>query len=262
MISSMMVALLSTANATDYTDYASWAADAGAHSTIAFNEVSLGTVLSTQYAGLSFLTSDVTQDGTGFTTDGVMLAGDADITIDFAAPQTSIGADYPGALQINLFDAAGALVYSSANFGGSGSGFFGGVVSPVPFVRAVLVDHFNFSSVFIDNLYFTNGGAAGPSIALGGSCPTAVTVAATGFTPGGNVAIVRSNGTGSFVVPSGGCAGTVTGLSASGVGLVTVVNANGSGNINYAGGVGAGICTKFLQFVDLTTCATSNVDQF
>lgn len=136
-------------------------------------------------------------------------------------------------------------------------------MSPVPFVRAVLVDHYDYATVVIDTLYFASGGGgADPSVALGGACPAAVTVAGTGFTPGGDVAIVRSNGTGSFVLPSGGCATRVTGLSSSGVGLVTVVSANGSGNINYAGGVGAGICTKFLQFVDLTTCATSNVDQF
>jgi hypothetical protein len=100
-----------------------------------------------------------------------------------------------------------------------------------------------------------------PSIALGGTCPSAVTVAARSFTPSGTVAIVAANGPGAVVVPSGPCAGTQLGLSSSGLQLLKIVTANAAGQINYAGAVGP-ICGKTIQFVDMTTCTPSNVDTF
>lgn len=108
--------------------------------------------------------------------------------------------------------------------------------------------------------YLLSGG--GPQITLTGSpCPSSVTVAARGFTPNRQVAVVRANGTGSYAIPSGNCAGTLLGIS-GGIQLVTMVQANGSGAINWSGSVAAGLCGKYFQFVDMATCRTSNIDQF
>jgi hypothetical protein len=111
--------------------------------------------------------------------------------------------------------------------------------------------------------FLLGGGGPRPTINLVGSpCPSSVTAQATGFTGGGTVAIVRSNGTGAAVIPSGPCAGTTLGLSTSGLGLITTITAPPSGNINYAGSVSAGVCGKYIQMVDMATCTVSNVDQF
>jgi hypothetical protein len=104
--------------------------------------------------------------------------------------------------------------------------------------------------------------SCGPTLTLGGVCPTAVTVSAANMTPFGTVAVVRSTAPGSFTVPSGACAGTNLGLSPVGIGLLTTVTANASGQVNWSGSVGPGMCTKWFQFVDMSTCTPTNIDQF
>jgi hypothetical protein len=117
--------------------------------------------------------------------------------------------------------------------------------------------------IYEREIEFLLGGGGRPTINLVGSpCPSSVTAQATGFTGGGTVAIVRSNGTGAAVIPSGPCAGTTLGLSTSGLGLITTITAPASGTINYAGAVSAGVCGKYIQMVDMATCTVSNVDQF
>ncbi|HMV65970.1 MAG TPA: hypothetical protein PKA64_03890 [Myxococcota bacterium] len=101
-----------------------------------------------------------------------------------------------------------------------------------------------------------------PHIVLSGTCPSPVSVAATGFTPGGSVAVIRSNAPGSFVVPSGSCAGLNLSLGAPGIGIVTTVTASPSGAISWSGSVGPTYCSKWFQFVDMATCQPSNIDQF
>jgi hypothetical protein len=119
------------------------------------------------------------------------------------------------------------------------------------------------SEIYAEEISYLLGGSARPTIDLvGAPCPSSVTARATGFTPGGTIAIVRSNGTGAAVVPSGPCLGTVLGLSTSGLGLITTITAPPSGTVNYAGAVSPGVCGKYIQMVDMATCTVSNVDQF
>jgi hypothetical protein len=99
----------------------------------------------------------------------------------------------------------------------------------------------------------------GPALALGGSCPGAVTIAGSRLTPGGPVAVLRADGPGATIVPSGVCAGLRLGLGAAGLGLVTVVTADAAGEIAYAGPVLPGLCGRSLQLVDLARCEASGV---
>ncbi len=88
-----------------------------------------------------------------FVVDGWGLEGFGKIVITFGQPQTHIGVEFPGALQIELFDDL-IQVGTTEQFGGLGTGKFGGVASPLqPFNKVVLSDGFD-DEVFIDNLHF------------------------------------------------------------------------------------------------------------
>jgi hypothetical protein len=80
----------------------------------------------------------------------------------------------------------------------------------------------------------------------------------TGASPNGRVALVRANSTGSFTVPSGGCAGTRLGLS-GGVSLIGIYTSTAAGNGNLSFTLPAGACGKKVQALDLDTCTTSGV---
>ncbi len=72
----------------------------------------------------------------------------------------AIGAEFPGAMTIDLYD-GDTLVGTSADFAGSGTGFFGGV-SGISFNKAVLRDWVD-DTVYIDNLHFGTSGATIPA---------------------------------------------------------------------------------------------------
>lgn len=121
-----------------------------------------------QYAGLGVTFSDLndtTLADTAFLSDGVGLNGHGAVTLRFSSYLTSLGAMFPGALTIQLFS-GGSLVGTSAAFGGQGDGFFGGVISDIPFNGAILSD-WSDGRVFLDNLYLQSPG--GPSIPDTGS---------------------------------------------------------------------------------------------
>lgn len=108
-----------------------------------------------------------------------------------------------------------------------------------------------------DNIAFRRGEF---TIALSGSCPGSATLTATGATPGGRIALLRAFAPGSQVIPSGyPCAGTTLGLNAS-VDLALSVNADSSGTLILTRTLPAAACGNiFIQAVDLSSCATSNV---
>ena len=54
--------------------------------------------------------------------------------------------------------------------------------------------------------------AGGPTLDVSGSCPGVLSITASGFTPGGNVAVLTGVGTGSDMIPGGQCAGVVSSL--------------------------------------------------
>jgi hypothetical protein len=145
----------------NFTNFATFESVVGPQLVIRFTEVPLGTAPSDEYAslGVRFLydaDNETVSEPDAYSTDGIGLAGGPEghltfIRFMFDNPVHSLGVDFPGALHIDLFR-GGTLVGASTNFGGSGAGFFGGVVSDVSFDRAVL-SAWLAGDVYIDNLH-------------------------------------------------------------------------------------------------------------
>ena len=144
---------------TSYATKSAYIAAAAPQSEITFGEFPIGTIVTNQYAPLGV----IFDDGDDQIASGIGLFGDSVgvpaanntnglVTLSFASPINSVAADFPGQLNISLFSGA-TLVGTSATFGGSGAGFFGGVQSTVPFDKALLQDLFD-NHVSIDNVYF------------------------------------------------------------------------------------------------------------
>ncbi len=91
-----------------------------------------------------------------------------------------------------------------------------------------------------------------------GTCPGPMNYSASGLTPGGAVAVIGAAGPGSFVVPTGVCAGTVTGLGAP-VRLLRMITADANGEVDANRLAPATICERNLQLVDMATCDVTNV---
>ena len=156
------------ATVTNYTDGSSYFSAAGPQTTVNFTGFVDGTVITNQYSGsgITFTDgNDAIQLNPAFVSDGIGLDGLGRISISFASLIFEIGVDYPGALRIELFSGA-TSVGTSSNFGGSGAGFFGGVISDVGFDRAVLSDWVD-DFVYVDNIYFGSTAVPEPgSLAL------------------------------------------------------------------------------------------------
>lgn len=96
------------------------------------------------------------------------------------------------------------------------------------------------------------------TLGLSGSCPGPVTVAISGATPGGNVALAWSLTSGSFTIPGGICAGTVLGLASPNV--LTILTADAAGNASFTGTAPGAACGAYVQALDFGTCSTSSVE--
>lgn len=153
----LLVSSTSSAAVTEYTDEVEWQSAAGAHTTITFAELPLFTLITDQYAYLGVLFTDGSDYTHGFSfntfpNDGYGLNGALDETsLEFSQPTYAIGADFPGGLAFKLYY-QDQLIYSSNWFGGSGAGWFGGLVSDEPFDMVYIYDP--FGGLFIDDLHF------------------------------------------------------------------------------------------------------------
>jgi len=259
MLLSLLILLPGLAQATEYTDRPTWEAAVGGVSTAPFTGYGSGTVITTQYQsiGMTFTQANDTVFFTNaFVTDGVGVDCTGDMQIVFSSPQNAIGVDFPGALVIDLYS-GNTLVYASSNFAGSGMGFFAGIVTNASFDRAVIGDWMD-GAAYVDNVSIAGGGV---SLSKQGSCPGPITLTVQNATPGGSVALALSASTGGFVIPPQFiCGGTVLGLGGT-PSLVLVVGANGSGTANVTGNLPPGVCGRYVQVVDLSSCNTSNVLQ-
>ena len=103
---------------------------------------------------------------------------------------------------------------------------------------------------------FTGGGPAF-SLASGGGCPGPVTFTATGATPGGWVAFAYGRAGNTTIPGAMACGGTV--LDISRAKKAGTVAANGVGTAIMTKNVPAAGCSFFVQAIDVSTCATSNV---
>jgi len=99
----------------------------------------------------------------------------------------------------------------------------------------------------------------GPALTISGTCPGTIDVAVTGGTPGGSIALVRSNSLGNTTVPGGGCAGTQ--LDLDGAALLSILPLDGNGEFTTTRNVAGALCGAFLQALDLDTCQTTNTAQ-
>jgi hypothetical protein len=150
------------ASTTNYTGKTAFLAAVPGATSIDFTGLSDNAVMSTQYSGLGIVFTqgdDLAITSSSFVTDQKGVCGDGlvdtqdTIAVQFATPITGLGCDFPGALAIRLFVGVTEVGFSG-QFGSSGTGFFGGITSTVPFDRAMFTDPFD-GQVFIDNLYFS-----------------------------------------------------------------------------------------------------------
>ena len=141
---------------TNYTDYATWLSDFGA--SVAENryaELGDGVIVTSQYSGVgaTYTDGDDVTFRYGDSTDGMLLDGDGRIHISFSTPQTAIGVNFPGALQIIGYDDSGNQVFASDQFAGSGTFHFGGVISTEPFTNVELLDWYD-DTVYVDDVFY------------------------------------------------------------------------------------------------------------
>ena len=152
-------------------DFALWQQASGPYTTLDFTGFPNNTFITDQYAdlGVTFLDGNDVITGPSslvFPLDGWGLDVNESATMDFVSPQFSLGVHHPGELRIKLYW-QGSLIYASPPLPGSGVGFFGGVVSTVPFDRAVIMSPF-VNQLDVDNIYFGVPAPAGAVVlALG-----------------------------------------------------------------------------------------------
>ena len=142
------------ADIVEYRDKEEWETAAGSWSTADFTGFPDNTPIDEQYAylGVHFVDGyDFVVLGTSYPNDGAGLDGNELVDLIFDAPMYSIAADFPGFLAVDLYF-EGEFFYRSSYFGGSGIGWFGGLVSTEPFDSAVISDYDD--NVAIDDLHF------------------------------------------------------------------------------------------------------------
>jgi hypothetical protein len=147
---------VASAEVTEFTEKAEWEAAAGEFTTIDFTGFPNGTFLTNQFEDLGVLFTDgadvIRFNPEAFPNDDWGLDGNEVIQLEFSQPMTSIAMNFPGELRIRLLF-NGEELYESSDFGGVGSGFFGGLVSSDPFDTAMIWDRFD-ENVNVDDLHF------------------------------------------------------------------------------------------------------------
>lgn len=96
-----------------------------------------------------------------------------------------------------------------------------------------------------------------PTLTITGSCPGPVTVEVTQMTPSGRVALLRSDELGDGFLQRGPCAGTRTGFDNPV--LQTTIRADQNGVATLSRSFPPAACGFYIQAIDATTCATTNV---
>jgi hypothetical protein len=241
----------------EYQDRAAWLADVGGAGTADFSGYPENTPITDQYLalGMRFTQGNekiLTSAAFVMDTKGVDCSGGAEIS--FISPVTALGVDFPGALQIDLYD-GGALIWSSSRFAGSGTGFFAGVISTAPFTRAVL-DDWTDHRAYLDAVSVA---VSGLRLEFQGGCPGSGSVEILEATPRATGVLAMAPAPGSLAIPPGRqCEGTILGLG-TGARVVAVLLTDDAGSATLNGAIPAQFCGFRLQFVDLVSCSTSNV---
>lgn len=101
-----------------------------------------------------------------------------------------------------------------------------------------------------------------PRLSVDATCPDGgpIRIEWSNATPNGRVAMIFARETGSVTIPPDqSCAGTTLGLGRNQIHFVVRPWSDGDGAGYVTGIAGAGACGGYLQLLDLTPCATSNV---
>jgi hypothetical protein len=252
MLLTILLLLPSLAQVTEYTSRPAWESAVGSFQTASFSGYAAGTVITNQYSpiGMAFTQgNDTVLYSSAFVVDGVGVNCGGDMEITFSTPQHAIGCDFPGALKIVVYNGS-TVVHSSSNFAGSGSGYFGGLVSTAAFDRAVISDWVD-GLAYVDSVSISGGF----TLAKSGSCPGPVTLSTAGGTANSAVALLYGI-PGSTTKPSGICAGTTVSLANPQLAAMLVANASGAASLSF--NAPAGACGRSVQAVDIASCATSN----
>lgn len=104
---------------------------------------------------------------------------------------------------------------------------------------------------------FPSVAMAAPTLTLDGDCPGPVDVTLGALTPGGAAMVIASAGPGSFVIPSGACAGVDIGLAAPTRWFGRLVDHDGDGTIAMSPTVPVGACAQSMVAFDMATCTVS-----
>ena len=100
--------------------------------------------------------------------------------------------------------------------------------------------------------------AGSPVITISGACPGTAGIELSGFTPGGQVAIVTGAAIGADPLPGGLCGGADTGLAEPRL-LLMARDRGGDGVLSFAPDVDGPTCGTPFIAVDRTTCARTGV---
>lgn len=100
--------------------------------------------------------------------------------------------------------------------------------------------------------------AGGPLVTVDGECPGVLDIRATGVAPSASVIVVRGTGLGGDVLADGPCEGVATSLE--GMSFVGILDdADFDGAVGVSPRVRGPACGGYLQVVDISSCARSNV---
>ncbi|MFO0829880.1 MAG: hypothetical protein U0572_17190 [Phycisphaerales bacterium] len=147
-------------------DFTAWSGQAGAFTTIGFNDLPNNTLVTDQYCGLGVTFTDpdpnVIQAPNLFSIypqDGAGLNGVCLIEMAFSQPLDAIAWHFPGIIFAELYS-GDTLLYQSPLLGNSGLNWFAGLVSDTAFDRVRIhgepPDQYGQCHyVFLDNLYFS-----------------------------------------------------------------------------------------------------------
>lgn len=190
----------------------------------------------------------------------------AQLGIRYYVPQSTVSVSlhafdgFPDTAVVNAYDGSGALVDTTGPVAVPDA-------SPVPVtlsgtgIARVEINGTTYPwSPIIDNHDYDTGTFCGLQLSVTGSCPGPMTFTVNGGAPGNPCKFGYAFGTGAFVIPSGPCAGTITGLDATATPIPGTYPFNPSGQVNQTFIVPPGACGLiFVQAIDMATCCTSNV---
>ena len=98
-----------------------------------------------------------------------------------------------------------------------------------------------------------------PALVISGSCPGTANVDVSGLTPYGNFAVLTASAPGTAPVTAGSCSGAMTDLDA--FTFRGLFSADAVGAASLTPNLNSGACGLYVQMLDVSSCALTNVDQ-